>query len=119
MQTVHFGSSATEFPLAGAPVVSNSIVYFAIAASDTVTAESVAAALKGAESYTLTADGTAGAEQDNFVQSGNVAIDSSTGNIICAMRQKDAQEVTIAEMQSQIDALGQQVVALTLGGATA
>jgi DNA/RNA endonuclease YhcR with UshA esterase domain len=115
--TVHFGSNTTEFPLAGAPEVFGSVVSFAITPSITVTAEAVAAALKGAVSYTVTTDGTAGAVQDNFVQSGNVAIDSGTGNIVFAMRQKSEQEITINDLQTQVAALGQQVVALSLGGA--
>lgn len=115
--TVHFGSNTIEFPLASVPILSNGLVSFAITPSITVTAEAVAAALKGAVSYTVTTDGVAGAVQDNFVQSGNVGIDSGTGNIVFQMRQKSAQEITIDGLQAQVAALGQQVVALSLGGA--
>ena len=114
--TVHFGST-TEFPLAAAPAVSGGVVSFVITPSTTVTAEAVAAALKGAESYTITTDGAAGAAQDNFVQSGNVGIDSGTGNIMFQMRRLLAQEITISDLQAQIVTLGQQVVALSWGGA--
>ena len=114
--TVHFGSSATEFPLAGAPEVANGIASFQIAPSSTVTAEAVLATVKDAGSYTLTTDGTAGARVDDVALSGNVAIDAGTGNIVFLMRQKSAQEITIAGLQEQVTALGQQVVALSLGG---
>lgn len=114
--TVHFGSNTTEFPLAGAPAVANSVASFEIVPSATVTAEAVLAAVQGAGSYTLTTDGAAGAEQDNFVLQGNVSLDSSTGNILVVLRQKTTDQITIASLQEQVAALGQQAVALSLGG---
>ena len=115
-QTVHFGTNTTEFPLAGAPAVSNGITSFALTPSASVTAEAVLAAVKDADGYTITTDGTAGETQDNFALSGNVAIDAGTGNIVFSMRRKSVQTITNENLQAQVDALGQQVVALTLGG---
>lgn len=107
--TVHFGSNTTEFPLAGAPTIANGVASFEIVASVTVTAEAVLAAVQGAGSYTLTTDGTAGAEQDNFALVGNVAIDSATGNIVFSMKKKSDEQI-------QLEMLGAQLVALSLGG---
>ncbi len=105
--TVHFGSNATEFPLAAMPQTANGITSFALTPSATVTAESVFAAVKGTESYAITTDDAAGAEVDNMALSGNVGIDSGTGNILVSMRQKSDTDI-------KLDALGAQLVAAQL-----
>lgn len=115
-QTVHFGSNATEYALSGAPDESGNTVSFSLTASSTVTAESVLAAVKDAGSYVVTTDGTAGEAHEGYVLSGNVGIDSSTGNIVFALRKKSTDEIAKEQMQTQIDALGAQVAALSMGG---
>jgi hypothetical protein len=111
--TVKIGGAG--FPLAGVPQSTGSVTNFEVVPSSTVTAEAVLAAAAEAESFVISTDGTDAPAWANVALGGNVAIDSSTGNIVFAMRQKSADEITREQMQAQIDALGAQVAALTLG----
>jgi hypothetical protein len=103
MSTILKLASGTEFPLASAPNISGGVASFQVTRSDTVTAESLYAAVKdflSTKSFRIVTDGTAGTTYSNYELSGMVGIDG--GNIVFTMRQKSDLEIQVAALGAQL-----------------
>lgn len=116
--TVKFNGA--EFPLASAPMISGGAASFQVTPSGTVTAEAVNAVVKdysNTQSFQIVTDGTAGAANSNYALSGNVGIDSVSGNIVFQLRQKSDLEIQVATLGAQLVAAQLEILKLK-GGVT-